>query len=59
MMLDEFDSQMRIAAFEHVRRLGELHDHLTANELKLRFEFKGERIPLINPKRGAARARFP
>jgi putative restriction endonuclease len=35
-----------------VRRLNEVHDHLTANELKPRFVFDGERIPLINPQRG-------
>jgi putative restriction endonuclease len=46
------DNSMRMAAFEHVRRLGEIHDHLTATELKPRFIFKGERIPLINPQRG-------
>ena len=28
------DTLMRLAAFEQVRRLGEVHDHLTANELK-------------------------
>ena len=43
---------MRIAAFEHVRRLSEVHDHLTAPELKPGFIFDGERIPLINPQRG-------
>ena len=43
---------MRMAAFEHVRRLGEVHDHLTATELKPGFVFDGERIPLINPQRG-------
>jgi putative restriction endonuclease len=46
------DTLMRIAAFEHVRRLGEIHDHLTAKELKPGFVFNGERIPLINPQRG-------
>ena len=49
---DNRDSRMRIAAFEQVRRLGEVHDHLTANELKPGFIFEGERIPLINPQRG-------
>jgi len=43
---------MRLAAFEHVRRLNELHDHLTATELTPGFMFQGERIPLINPQRG-------
>ncbi len=46
------DTLMRLAAFEHVRRLGEVHDHLTANELKPGFVFQGERLPLINPQRG-------
>ena len=46
------DTPMRMAAFEHVRRLGEIHDHLTATELKPGFVFDGERIPLINPQRG-------
>jgi putative restriction endonuclease len=46
------DMLLRIAAFEHVRRLGEIHDHLTASDLKPGFVFDGERIPLINPQRG-------
>jgi len=46
------DTLMRMAAFEHLRRLGEVRDHLTATELKPGFVFQGERIPLINPQRG-------
>lgn len=46
------DTQLRLAAFEHLRRLGEVHDHLTPNELKPGFIFEGERIPLVNPQRG-------
>ena len=46
------DTQMRMAAFEHVRGLNEVHDLLTAKELKPGFVFDGERIPLINPQRG-------
>jgi len=52
MMGPESDALIRAAAFEHVRRLGEVHDHLTANELKPGFIFQGERIPLVNPQRG-------
>jgi putative restriction endonuclease len=48
----DHDALIRMAAFEYVRRLGELHDHLTRNELKPGFIFDGERIPLINPQRG-------
>ncbi len=46
------DARIRLAAFEHVRRLGEVHDHLTGNELKPGFVLDGERVPLINPQRG-------
>ena len=46
------DTLIRMAAFEHVRRLSEVHDHLTAIELKPGFVFDRERIPLINPQRG-------
>ena len=49
---NELDPLMRLAAFEQVQRLGEVHDHLTVNELKPGFMFKGDRIPLINPQRG-------
>jgi putative restriction endonuclease len=48
----DLDARLRMAAFEHVRRLGEVHDHLTAKELNPGFVFEGERIPLINPQRG-------
>ena len=43
---------MRLAAFDRVRRLSEVCDHLTSTEFKLGFLFNGERIPLINPQRG-------
>ncbi len=43
---------MRMAAFERVQRLSQIHDHLTATELRPGFVFQGERIPLINPQRG-------
>jgi putative restriction endonuclease len=46
------DTLIRLAAFEHVRRLSEVHDHLTAIELRPGFVFARERIPLINPQRG-------
>jgi len=46
------DTLIRMAAFEHIRRLSELHDHLTSAELSPGFSFQGERIPLINPQRG-------
>jgi putative restriction endonuclease len=52
MIDDDVDTHMRMAAFEHVRRLGEIHDHLTGTELKPGFIFRGDRIPLVNPQRG-------
>src|SRR3954470_15884418 len=52
MTANDPDIIMRTAAFEHLRRLGEVHAHLTATELKPGFIFHGERIPLINPQRG-------
>ena len=35
------DTPLRLAAFEHVRKLGETHDHLTVIELKPGFVFEG------------------
>ena len=46
------DTLMRLSAFEQVRRLNEIRDYLTANDLKAGFLFDGERVPLINPQRG-------
>jgi putative restriction endonuclease len=51
------DTAIRMTAFEHVRRLGEVHDYLTAAELKPGFTFNGERIPLMNPQRGIFKPR--
>lgn len=34
MVGNETDTLIRLAAFEHVRRLSETHDHLTTAELK-------------------------
>lgn len=54
---EDGDTLMRMAAFEHVRRLNERYDHLTATELKAGFDFRGERIPLVNPQRGIFKPR--
>jgi hypothetical protein len=56
MKIDQ-DTLMRAAAFEQIRKLGEIHDHLTANELKSGFIFENERIPLVNPQRGIFKPR--
>jgi putative restriction endonuclease len=51
------DTSIRLAAFDHVRVLTEVHGHLTAQELKPGFVFQGERIPLVNPQRGIFKPR--
>jgi putative restriction endonuclease len=48
----DIDPPMRLAAFEHVRRLSEVRDQLTSDDLRAGFTFNGERVPLINPQRG-------
>ena len=35
------DTPLRLTAFEHVRKLAETHDHLTATELNPGFVFEG------------------
>ena len=57
MNVDDRDSRMRMAAFDHVRRLSETHGHLTRDELAPGFVFEGERIPLVNPQRGIFKPR--
>lgn len=52
MNVEDRDTRMRMAAFDHVQRLSEAHGHLTKNELAPGFMFEGERIPLVNPQRG-------
>ena len=51
------DTRMRLAAFEHIRSLTDVHGQLTAALLKPGFEFEGARIPLINPQRGIFKPR--
>lgn len=51
------DTAIRMTAFEHVRRLSEVHGHLAAADLKPGFMFNGERIPFINPQRGIFKPR--
>ncbi|MHB8255286.1 MAG: HNH endonuclease [Acidiferrobacter sp.] len=52
MISGDKDTQMRMAAFEQVRRLSEMHVPLTARDLSQGYPFVGKRIPLINPQRG-------
>jgi putative restriction endonuclease len=49
---ESLDQEIRTAAFIHVRRMLELRDPLTSEDLARGFQFRGERIPLVNPQRG-------
>jgi len=49
---DDLDREIRTAAFIHLRRMLEVRDPLTSEDLARGFPFRGERIPLINPQRG-------
>ena len=51
------DEEVRQAAFAHVRRLSALRNHLTAEDLQAGFHYQGERIALINPRRGIFKPR--
>jgi putative restriction endonuclease len=52
------DAQLRRAAFSHVDQLGTLRGGvLDPGDLAGGFEFGGERIPLINPRRGIFKPR--
>jgi hypothetical protein len=52
------DAQLRQAAFDHVKRLDTLKGGvLDSAHLAVGFEFRGERIPLINPQRGIFKPR--
>lgn len=57
LMDNDRDTQMRLAAFEQVRRLSEIYPHLTRNEIKKGFVFEGERCPLVNPMQGIFKPR--
>lgn len=54
---DARDTLMRIAAFQRVQDLQRVSGHLTAKQLRLGFEFEGDRIPLVNPQRGIFKPR--
>lgn len=51
------DALMRQAAFDHVRKLNETRDVITAEDLNQGFIYRGERIALINPRRGIFKPR--
>lgn len=51
------DAAIRRAAFDHLRMLSSGRDYVTSEELARGFEFNGERIPLVNPRRGIFKPR--
>jgi putative restriction endonuclease len=51
------DAAIRRAAFEHLRTLSAGRDYVTSDELARGFEYNGERIPLVNPRRGIFKPR--
>jgi len=51
------DAAIRRAAFDHLRTLSAGRDYVTSEELARGFEFNGERIPLVNPRRGIFKPR--
>jgi putative restriction endonuclease len=53
----ETDTAMRVAAFDRVRMLDEVHGVLTRRELEPGFTFRHERVPLVNPQRGIHKPR--
>ena len=46
------DSLIRKAAFERVRTLSVIYNHIPREEIRKGFIFQGNRIPLVNPQRG-------
>ena len=46
----EHDSSIRMAAFEHVKKLSAIYTHIPAKEISKGFMFKGEKISLVNPR---------
>jgi len=57
MTSEAIDHLMREAAFDRVKSLRQVRDHLTSEDLKSGFLFNGERIPLTNPQRGIFKPR--
>lgn len=51
------EKAFRLAAFNEVRRLTDVRGDLPASELAGGFVYQGERIPLINPRRGIFKPR--
>lgn len=57
MVDDVLDAAIRKVAFEHLRVLSAGRDYVTSDELARGFDFNGERLPLVNPRRGIFKPR--
>ena len=55
--LEERDAAMRLAAFDHVRRLTARDGVLDSSTIAAGFVYRGERVPLVNPQRGIFKPR--
>src|SRR5574341_1120398 len=53
----DLDDSLRAAAFEHIRTLKLAYGTIPAAKLAEGFEFQGDRVPLVNPRRGIFRPR--
>jgi putative restriction endonuclease len=51
------DAAMRLAAFDHVRRLAARDGALESSTIAAGFTFQGARVPLVNPQRGIFKPR--
>lgn len=52
MNINDLDTQMRMQAFDQVKRLNDHYGYLTKSELDLGFTFNGKRYPIYNQPRG-------
>lgn len=57
MVDNALDAAIRRAAFDHLRMLSSGRDYVTSEELGRGFEFNGQRIPFVNPRRGIFKPR--
>ena len=56
-MADHLDIEMRTAAFTRLEELTALHSPLPSSVISEGFQFRGERIPFINSRRGIFKPR--
>jgi putative restriction endonuclease len=52
MATDEEDQALRFAALAHVQQITSGKGDLTSADLRAGFQYRGQRVPLVNPQRG-------